>query len=228
VVDLDVLTIGALLEMEANDAAQNVYWWNKYGLSLSQTMDDVSLSDMATRDNHEFNTNAQYYDSEYVLDDLIISVIQKTGDFASASGVERRAVVEALLTTVVLPIYALDSMYNAIDICDIAQVEKAASEWDKAAASLIGFTESALFFNLGSQLCEFAPACTSAEVNTNLLQALNDGQDQLLNSDCISAQEKIYEIELMMQVGAVPLLPFSLSDQQKHIILHYLYSKRLF
>lgn len=215
-VDLDVLTIGALVEMEANNAAQNVYWWNRYGLSLSQSMDDVSLSDMAQAVNHEKNTIARDYDTAYELDDLIISVIQKTGDFTSASAVEMRAVVEILLATVVLPIYALDQMYRAIDVCNMNQVQKAASEWDKAVASLVGFSEGpypggneggALLYNIGQFLCTNAATCTESEVNTLLMTALTNGKDQLLNSECTAAEEHIYEIELFVQVSREPLCP---------------------
>jgi hypothetical protein len=198
---------------QANDAAQNVFWWNKYGLSLSQTMDDVSLYDMALAVNHDKNTIAADYDAEYPIDELVTSVIKKTGVFDSASSLERREVVEILLATVVLPIYALDSMYNAIDVCDNNPGQQDTSEWDKAVASLIGFAEGRgdgvsdngrLFYTLANTLCASAGTCNEsniAKVNDLLMAEFNDGKDQLLSSNCASAEEHIYNIEVYLQVS---------------------------
>eukprot|EP00804_Cyclotella_cryptica_P018112 CCRYP_005898-RB/>CCRYP_005898-RB protein AED:0.02 eAED:0.02 QI:1433/1/1/1/0.93/0.88/17/82/2547 len=224
VVDLDVLTIGTLVEMEANENAKNVYWWNKFGLSLSQTMYDVSLNDMALAYNHEKNTAAQSYDAKFAIDDLVTSAIQKTGDFISTSSIQRRQVVETLLATIVLPIYALDSLYNAIDTCTNNQIagegQHDTTEWDKAAASLVGFLEGpndggsgkgALLYNLGQVLCANAGACDNgggADVNNLLMASFKDGKDQLLESDCTSAEQHVYEIEIYMQTVLLDAVAF--------------------
>ena len=176
-------------------------------------MDDVSLSDMAQADSHEKNTLGQSYDSEYDIDELITSVIMATDDFSSASSVERREVAQVLLAAIVLPLYALDSMYKAIDNCNSNQNAQDTSEWDKAVASLIGFTEGTdaggsekglLFYNIGQMLCSSAGSCGESNigrVNELLLTAFNDGKDQLLNGDCAAAEDYIYQIELYMQVS---------------------------
>jgi hypothetical protein len=165
---------------------------------------------MAVTLNHQNNSVAQNYDSEYAIDELVISVIQKTDDFSSASPVERREIVQVLLTTVILQINALDSMYNAIDNCHI---NGETSEWDKAVASLVGFLEGPndggsdrgiLFYKLGQFLCENSDTCRNSDLepSTMLMNKLEDGRDFLLSSDCISAQEQVYDIELTLHVSS--------------------------
>ena len=196
-----------------------MYLWNKFGLSLSQTIDDVSLNDMALAYNHEKNTVAQSYDNKFAIDDLVTNVIQKTGDFVSASSIQRRQVVETLLATVVLPIYSLDSLYRSIDTCtnnqSAGQGQHDTSEWDKAVASLVGFLEGpdnggsdkgVLFYNLGQFLCANSDACNNdggAEVNDLLMTSFKDGKAQLLEADCASAEQHVFEVEVYIQVGFV-------------------------
>ena len=176
-------------------------------------MDDVSLSDMAQADSHEKNTIGESYDSEFDIDELILSVIMATDDFSSASSMERREVVQVLLVAIVLPLYALDSMFRAIDNCNSNQNTQDTSEWDKAVASLIGFTEGTdaggsekglLFYNIGQMLCNSADSCGASnigEVNELLFTAFNEGKDQLLSGDCAAAEDYIYQIQLYMEVS---------------------------
>lgn len=203
---------------QANNAALNVYLWNKFGLSLSQTMDDVSLADMAQLDNHENNTLAEEYDNEYSIDDLVESVIMKTNDFNLASSIERREVVKALLGTVVLPIYAFDSMWNAVDNCNDGINQQDTSEWDKAVASLVGLlrtSKGTMIYGVGQLMCLTAGICIEgeeAEVNEELLKTLNDGKDDLLDGNCMSAEAVVqYQIVIYLQVsfviGQLPSIP---------------------
>ncbi|KAL7522638.1 hypothetical protein ACHAWX_007338 [Stephanocyclus meneghinianus] len=219
------------MEKLANELAYNIYLWNKFGLSLSQTIDDVSLNDMALAYNHEKNTVAQSYDDKFAIDDLVTDVIQKSGDFILASSIQRRQVIETLLATIVLPIYALDSFYTAIDTCTSNQIDGQdqhdTSEWDKAVASLVGFLEGPndggsdkgiLFYNLGQNLCDNAGACENggdAKVNNLLMTSFKDGQAQLLDSDCTSAEQTVFMIEIYMQtvlLDAVALYAKKLKD----------------
>lgn len=53
--------------------------------------------------------------------------------------------------------------------------------------------------------------------------SFQNGQEQLLNFDCTTTQEHIYYIELIIQVGAIPLLPFSLSCWQTSLLIESLF-----
>jgi hypothetical protein len=212
IVDLDLLAIGILVEMEANNAAFNVYWWNKYALSLSQSVTDVSLSDMANAVHHEQNTLAVEYSNEYDIYTLIENIILKKSDFEwnEATSVQRRELVEILLATVVLPVYALDSMYSAVDNCNNGQDSV---EWDKAVATLIGYLEGpddggsekgTLLYDIGQYLCSNANTCNDngdAEVNRLLMNELKLGKQNLDSKQCTLASESIYTIEILFQVS---------------------------
>ena len=175
-------------------------------------MDDVSLADMAQSDNHENNTIAEDYDNEYSIDDLVQSVIMKTDDFSLASSIERSEVVKALLGTIVLPIYAYDSMWNAVDSCNDGINQQDTSEWDKAVASLVGFLRTAkgtMIYGVGQLMCLTAGTCNEgeeAEVNEELLKTLEGGKVFLQDGSCMSAQAVVqYQIVMYLQVSLANL-----------------------
>jgi len=222
-VDLDIRTIGTLIEMEAPTAAYDVYHWGKFSRDkngLYYALQDTSLIEMHTKNTvgKAFDT---YFENENYEDLHEYQALMGLGDFTEATPTQRRIITEASMVLITLHSFALNSMYKAVDDCRAGVAE---TTWDTAFASLSGWAEESeyadegfLFMEIARFLCEEADKCNSttgdSEINRLLLLAIQGGKGDLQISpsatrDCDGAEEKVKEVEKLLQTILVDVTAY--------------------
>jgi hypothetical protein len=197
-----------------------VYWWGQFSLALSESYDDATLGDVAAADDyshHGSNMVANSFNAEYQKDnfpdELIMDAIKSEGVFARATPIQRRIVTETSLATIVLHMYAIDKMYKSVDVCNTG-VTDPDNWWDRGVASLIGWSEGTedggsedsgtLFYDISQYVCAWYETCVAdgdAKVNKMLMSSLKEGKQSLTDLDCGTAEAKLNEAELYLQVS---------------------------
>lgn len=203
-VDLDVRTIGTLIEMEAPTAAYDVYHWGRFVKDITtSTMGDVgmttgkyySLQDTATHDFHPDNKVGQAFDTYFgnsKYEDLHeYRAMMGLGEFKDATPTQRRIITEASLVAITLHSYALTNMYTALEECE-ENIDDSTQEspWDIAVASISGWAEETedadegfLFMEIARFLCGEANKCNvstnDSEINMKLMAAFDNGEGKL-------------------------------------------------
>ena len=208
-VDLDVRTIGTLVEMNAAEAANDIYHWGRFS-RVGLQGGYYPLQKYATGKSHPSNAVAAAFSNHFAQlthpsDNIVDDAILGKGAFASENPRLRRVVAEASMVTILLHIYALDSMYQAIDDCDV-------EAWDRAAASLTGWAEGTenakglLFLSIGRFLCSRTASCEVAnsdhgedsKVNKLIVLSLKMGRDAIESGVCGQAKEEVSKIETLI------------------------------
>lgn len=208
-VDLDVRTIGTLVEMNANQAADDIYHYGRFS-RIGLQGGYYPLQKYATGQSHPSNTVATAFSNHFSQlthpsDNIVDDTIMGKGAFAVENPRLRRIIAEASMVTILLHIYALDSMYEAIDDCDVAA-------WDRATASLTGWAEGTenarglLFFSIGRFLCSRTASCEVAnsdhgedsKVNKLIMLSLKIGRDTIEAGVCSEAKDEISKIETLI------------------------------
>lgn len=210
-VDLDVRTIGTLVEMNADTAAHDIYHWGRFSKS---GLDGgyYPLQKYATGTAHPSNTVAaafvSHFGQTHPSDNIVDNAINGTGAFQSELSSTRRVIAEASMVTVLLHIYAIDSMYEAIDKCST-------EPWDRAVAALTGWAEGTdnakglLFMSIGRYLCSRAATCEvanaaspdhgqDAKVNKLIMLEFKSGRDAINEGLCAEATGHITKIETLI------------------------------
>lgn len=220
--DLDVRTIGTLIEMDAATAAYDVHHW---GLN-SRGMDGntIAIQDMAMISPFNVkNTVGLAFKNDlslvYPNFPAAASTFADTHEYQSMMGLEvfgdtsnsqRRIITEAAMVTITMHIYALDSFYMAVDDCRAGQQE---TTWDRGFAAISGWAEEDssasgfLFMRVARFLCRSKPgSCNAAtndsNINALLMAAVTNGKGDLANMNeagCAAAEEKVDEIEKLLQ-----------------------------
>ena len=114
--------------------------------------------------------------------------------------------------------FAINHMYNAIDICRNVGNNLIENNWDRAFASLTGWaeeddnSEGFLFFEVARYLCTDTDSCNvetdDSEINRLLMAAFEDGKTSLKMKDCDGAQEKVVEVQKLLLTALVDLTAF--------------------
>ena len=208
-VDLDVRTIGTLVEMNADEAANDIYHWGRFSRTGLQG-GYYPLQKYATGQSHPSNAVATAFSNHFAQlthpsDNIVDNAIMGKGAFTSEKPRVRRIIAEAAMVTILLHIYALDSMYEAIDDCDV-------NTWDKAAASLTGWAEGTanakglLFLSIGRFLCSRTASCEvsnsdhgeDSKVNKLIMLSLKIGRDSIEAAMCDEAKQEVSKIETLI------------------------------
>lgn len=208
-VDLDVRTIGTLVEMNANQAADDIYHYGRFSRTGLQG-GYYPLQKYAIGQSHPSNTVATAFSNHFSQlthpsDNIVDDAIMGKGAFAVENPRLRRIIAEASMVTILLHIYALDSMYEAIDDCDV-------KAWDRATASLTGWAEGTenarglLFLSIGRFLCSRTASCEMAnsdhgedsKVNKLIMLSLKIGRDSIEAGLCSEVTDEVSKIETLI------------------------------
>ena len=215
--DMDVRTIGALIEMEAETAAYDVHHWGMSSRDVDG--DTIAIQDIAMSPYHAKNTVGMafgdYLDKVFpaaastFADTHEYDSMMGLGNFEAATNTQRRIITEASMVTITLHILALDSFYKAVDSCRAGQPE---STWDRGFAALSGWGEETdmasgfLMMGIAQFLCKAKPGSCNPEtgesyINIALMRAIEDGKANardLTEAACTAAEERVSEIETLL------------------------------
>jgi hypothetical protein len=209
-VDVDIRTIGMLLEMESYDAAASVY---KYG-GVFEDSDQELRSIQSLASNPALSRKGSLLQELYSesADEIISEAFnEKSVMLQGVTAQQRKVLAEASMVAITLHIYAIDSLFRAVEICD-DNGSAAVTFWDKAVAALVGWMEGSeeggssdngvLFYNIAQYLCTEADTCntaTDSKVSRLLISRLNEGKQHLLSKDCVYAETQAIEVEKLLQ-----------------------------
>jgi len=217
--DRDILRVRILTEWEAYDAAMDIY---ENGRNSIKDGSLVSLQSLATTDDRsdvpEFDWFKSYYNNDANYADTIILGALNPGDstLQGASAVQRKEVVARALQTLVMPMYALQEMHTAVNLCS-TDSKAAEDAWDRGAAAYVGSaegsspggTDSGLsLYALGNELCSMFGTCGDASgsnVNAQMIDFFQRGKESLSDGSCAALPN--------------PTLPASLVGDMKTIMV---------
>ncbi|GAX12483.1 hypothetical protein FisN_24Hh058 [Fistulifera solaris] len=231
-IDLDILEMGIMMEMEAYEAAEDLYFYGKHVSSASdggQTA--LSLQSLATLSDRskapELEAFKVYFggDEKYA-DSIIASLFSSDSKYDKT---ERRVIATGVSQYLVMYAAILDSMYESIEKCESSEtsdVDAAIHSWDKAAAYITGHlegydedgsSEGLFLWGLASQSCEEFGTCStetpgSAIVNDKISTILYSGRGAILGGNCAELRKARSQLIPLLQT---PLIQASLSSLTK-------------
>lgn len=231
-IDLDILELGILMEMEAYEAAEDLYIYGKHVSSASdggQTAQSLqSLATLSDRSKApELEAFKIYFSGdEKYADSLIVPLFSNDSEYDKT---ERRIIATGLCQYMVMFAAILNSMYEAIEKCessDLNTPDAAIHFWDKAAAYITGHlegdeeagtSEGLLLWGLASQKCQEFGTCSveapgSAIVNDRISTMLYSGRGAILGRNCAELRKAKSQLIPLLQT---PLIQASLSSLSK-------------
>lgn len=226
--DYDIQELDVLMQMEAYDAAEELY---SYGKHATTGTDDgrsaLSLSSLATSSGRsnvpEFDAYKRYYDGDEKYADTIIRGALAASFLGPAA---RRMIVVRASQYMVMFMAALQAMHESIAVCTSggqARDMSASQSWDRAAAFIIGHMEGTdeggsgegrLLWGLAKEQCNIFGTCSSivvgsADVNDRILSLLYTGRGAILSANCQALRKATNELTPLLQV---PLIQASLTS----------------
>ncbi len=198
--DRDVLRIKILMGWEAYDAAADIY---VNGRNSMQDGSLLSLQSIATSSERsvvpESEWFKEYYNNDENYADTMIQDAFKGGsasiNFPGASPDQLQGVVFRLLQTLVTPMYSLQEMHKAINLCG-SDSQAAEDAWDRGAALYVGSGEGTavggtgsgvLLFGLANEVCDKFGTCDnsgSAQANGDMIDFFQRGKESLSDGSC--------------------------------------------
>lgn len=222
-VDLDIRTIGTLIEMDARPAAYDVYHWGRHVKDSSGNY--YSIQTKSTEAYHAKNLVGNGYNSYFAGLDVTTSFADEheykdmmaLGEFADATPTQRRIIAESSMVLITMHAFAMNCMYRAIDYCWDSSID-AGLHWDRAFASIVGWGEETvdadgfLFMKIARYLCEKAGTCNEvsgdSEINRQLIVAMESGKSSLESNDCNAAEAKIPEVEKLLKTILIDITAY--------------------
>ncbi|KAL7554731.1 hypothetical protein ACHAWF_018259 [Thalassiosira exigua] len=217
-VDLDVRTVGTLIEMDAKTAAYDVYHWGRHQRDVSDALVSsppgryVALQDVAMAEYLDDNAVGKAIDAYFDgtaggADRHEYRAMMGLGDFEDKTPTQRRIVFESSVVAITLHAFVVDQARRALDACAIATNARV-DHWDRAFASLSGWAEltaqtdkSFLMMEVARFLCEVAGTCNEAgdsEANRRLILAFESGKAGLQTSRCDDVRARVEEVEKLV------------------------------
>jgi len=197
--DRDVLRIKILTGWEAYDAAADIY---VNGRNSMQDGSLLSLQSIATSSERsvvpEFDWFKTYYNDDDNYADTVIQDAFKgsaSTNFPGASPDQLQGVVFRLLQTLVTPMYSLQEMHKAINLCG-SDSKAAEDAWDRGAALYIGSGEGTeaggtgsgvLLHSLANEVCDKFGTCDDggrAQANGDMIDFFQRGKESLSDGSC--------------------------------------------
>jgi len=245
-IDIDIRSIGTLIEMEASTAAYDIHHWGYSSRDISTTTltaatatnggiissKNIAIQDIAMQPYHPKNkvglAFANYLTKKFPGNSAVSTYadtheyqtmmgLEAFADGSSTTNTQRRVMTEATMVTITLHIAALNSFYNAIDDCRNGKQE---TTWDRGFAYLSGWAEETedasgfLFMRVAKFLCQTKSLCDvtgDSYINKGIMSAIEGGKSNLASinqAGCTAAEEKIDEIELLLQTILVDATAF--------------------
>jgi len=198
--DLDILEMEILLEMNAIDAASELYELGKHVPSEDEnSQTSLSLQTLARQSSQSKSAyvelHKRYFSNDYYADKLINGVLNDQG---VKSTLERRTVVGGLCRYMVLLSVIADNMNSVVEVCEgtSGEISETLGYWDKMAALALGYLEGEaeggsndgmLLWGLAKQNCVEFGTCTglnSALVNDEIVTLLYAGRGEIISGNC--------------------------------------------
>jgi hypothetical protein len=216
--DLDILEIDILMEMEAYDAAYDLYTFGKHVPTIAdQGRTALSLQYLAKRtsrsDTKEIQAFKRYFSNdENYADSLVQSVLLRNTNGYSKE--QRRVIATGVCRYMVMFAAVLLELDDAIKTCESGYTENTPIvHWDIAAAYITGHLEGTkergsnegiLFWGLAKENCAEFNTCSSgsAVVNDRINTILYAGRGAILGANCRELRRAASEL--------IPLLETSL------------------
>ncbi len=215
-VDLDVRTIVALVEMDAGDAAYDVYRWGR-NMRVESTR-NAALMDLESEPNHSNNdvgtTYVSFFDQqsmtigEHIRESIMGGGL--LGLYVDATPGQRKIITEWTFLAISLQIHALNAMYEAIDSCNAGAQE---TTWDRGVAALSGWaeetadTDGLLLMEVERFFCRANDSCdtytSDSTINGLMWDAMTTGKNGLANlsgdmSGCSIAETSVASIKKLV------------------------------
>jgi hypothetical protein len=222
--DLDALEMFVMMRTGAYKAALDIYENGHNAVAAAQfatendDTDLLTLKTLATSSARigvpQFQYYSDYFGSENYANDIITQAIGRSGQFATATTLQRSEIVRRTLQTMVSYMGVITKMQSAIDQCRKGSQDDARAEWDRAVALFIGSAEGILaggeeglwMYALGNEFCEDFNSCETsgeAKVNQQLVFHFASGRDSLVDGECD-------HIERVLTSEILPRLPIPL------------------
>jgi len=226
--DLDILELDILMQMEAFEAAADLYSFGKH-VSLGSNGDGTALSlehlatDSERTSAPQFEAYLSYFDNnDKYADTIVRGALSRSSGMSS---IQRRAVVVGASRYLIMYMASLQAMYDAIGSCsstDATRQSTTGTSWDMAAAMVIGSLEGTgmggseeglLLWGLSKQFCDEFRTCSeetdgSSETNDKVATLFYSGRGAILSGSCDDLEEAANELAPLLQV---PLLQASFS-----------------
>ncbi len=223
-VDMDVRTISVLVEMDAIDAAYDVYRWGRN--MRVESLRNMALMDLELETTHASNdvgtAYASFFDEKYIsIGEHIRESIAGgglLGLFVGASPGQRRIITEWTLIAVSLQVHALNAMYEAVESCRAGALE---TTWDRGVAALSGWAENTidadglLLMEIDRFICQAKESCdpntNDSKINELMLEAMTSGKNDLsdLGGDgCTRAETSVASIKKLILTSLVDATAF--------------------
>ena len=217
-VDLEVRTIGTLVEMEAPAAARDVYRWGTAGTAVAPRGREP-LEKLAARTYAVRNEIGRAYADYFPVDagDPVetrreVQAMTGAGAYAGLTAAQRRIVTEASLVLEVLHARALELLYVGLVQCEEAAAAglgaPATDAWDAGFASLSGWAEEDEHARRGFLFLRVADYLSDGEVAARLVAALEAGRQRLAARDCAGAEARVQEIEGLLVAVLMDLVAY--------------------
>jgi len=209
-IDRDILQINITMQMEAFDAAKDIYTNGRNSrkgdsfMSLHQlamNADKYDLNSASGSKNpldNPFKLFSDFYGKGTYAADIINDAFGKSGRFSGAKDDQVAEVVLRTLQSMVTVMYSLSELLLGVEKCLESGIGKHA--WDMGAAALIGSIEGTddggssgghLMYALAKETCEVFDTCGAAEganANAKLIAQLSGGLSALQANECENAR----------------------------------------
>ena len=196
------------MEMGAYEAVRDYYY---HGHNSRNGYYYHSLHSMSTIDHSSisllYDTYVNYFggDNDYV-ETLIINAIERSGPFEDATEDQRAAIVTHTIKQMLMYMFPLTQLNNAVEKCKNEQSD-AANSWDRGAGSLIGSIEGnheggnhqgQLYYSLIKSSCEIFGTCNMT--NHDLVDLLQEGQERVEAGECEVVQNVTEKIRVLLDI----------------------------
>ncbi|CAJ1938056.1 unnamed protein product [Cylindrotheca closterium] len=208
--DLDLRDIDIMLQMGSKQAAEDIFFLGKHSnISLLSLAHNSELPAAAPR----FALYSEYFKSLTYAHDMVLDGFAFMGNGLSQT--EARVSILRFSQTILLGHTAVNTIFEAVNICDGSDSEVVEEPWNSAAALLIGSLDRSrevdssnwyTIYDLAQNLCSEFATCSNdgmALVNTELMSALNDGRVAAQRNNCAGLKAAAEEIQALILVPVV-------------------------
>uniref|UniRef100_A0A7S1YQ01 Uncharacterized protein n=1 Tax=Ditylum brightwellii TaxID=49249 RepID=A0A7S1YQ01_9STRA len=210
-IDRDMLQIGVLMEMEAYDAALDLY---NYGRNSLNDWRYITLKEFATNESVDTNVplgqfiNYNNDNEKPQMNEYITNAIKGENTFQSVTRTQREWAVKRSLQGTLSYYAIVEKVSNAVDLCGKAKKDQAALEWQRASALAIGSIGKATMttetvyeeyfgqtlFTLANEMCDPFGTCT-ASGKAHIIDAWMDqeyrGLSFIENEECLELAQLV-------------------------------------
>ncbi len=134
--------------------------------------------------------------------------------------------IPVLLQALVLPQYAIRSLFAAVDVCINGEYDQAEHFWDRGVAILVGFSEETVdmdsnvgvnWWSLGYEYCSHFQ-CVKNEIYPSLDKMMRNfelGRQSIERSDCAGIKKRVQAMESIVLIPIIQALLYHSGKRQE-------------